>query len=61
MLAASPFTGEGYRKVWARLRLAGVRTSKGRVLRLMRDCSPRPASGVGADRGCTRDDHHRAA
>ena len=28
VLAASPFTGEGYRKVWARLRLAGVRTSK---------------------------------
>ena len=24
VLAASPFTGEGYRKVWARLRLAGV-------------------------------------
>ncbi len=37
VLAASPFTGEGYRKVWARLRLAGVRTSKGRVLRLMRE------------------------
>lgn len=32
----SPFTGEGHRKVWARLRLAGVRTSKQRVLRLMR-------------------------
>ena len=38
VLADSPFVGEGYRKVWARLRLAAepVRTSKGRVLRLMR-------------------------
>ena len=35
--AASPFTGEGHRKFWARLRIAGVRTSKARVLRLMRD------------------------
>jgi putative transposase len=36
ILARSPFVGEGYRKVWARLRLAGIRTSKARVLRLMR-------------------------
>ena len=36
VLAASPFTGEGHRKVWARLRLAGIRTAKPRVLRLMR-------------------------
>ena len=28
MLAASPFHGEGHRKVWARLRVADVRTSK---------------------------------
>jgi transposase InsO family protein len=35
VLAASPFHGEGHRKVWARLRHAGVRTSKRRVLRLM--------------------------
>ena len=27
-IAASPFTGEGHRKFWARLRVAGVRTSK---------------------------------
>ena len=39
-LTASPFHGEGHRKVWARLRVAGVRTSKRRVLRLMR--APRP-------------------
>ena len=36
VLAGSPFHGEGHRKVWARLRIAGVRTSKRRVLRLMR-------------------------
>ena len=36
LLAAGPFHGEGYRKVWARLRFAGVRTSKRRVLGLMR-------------------------
>jgi transposase InsO family protein len=36
-IAASPFTGEGHRKVWARLRFAGIRTSKPRVLRLMRE------------------------
>lgn len=31
------FTGEGYRKVWARLRHRGVRVWKERVLRLMRE------------------------
>lgn len=37
-LAASPFQGEGHRKVWARLKvLQGVRTSRKRVLRLMRE------------------------
>ena len=37
LLAASPFHGEGHRKVWARLRFAGIRTSKRRVLRVMRE------------------------
>ena len=36
-LAASPFVGEGHRKPWARLRLAGLRVSRTRVLRLMRE------------------------
>lgn len=37
-LEASPFTGEGHRKVWARLRiLRGIRVSRARVLRLMRE------------------------
>jgi putative transposase len=36
-LAASPFHGEGHRKVWARLTVVqGVRTARKRVLRLMR-------------------------
>ena len=35
-LERSPWTGEGHRKVWARLRMQGIRTSKPRVLRLMR-------------------------
>lgn len=37
LLAAPVFPGEGYRKIWARLRFQGVRTSKERVLRLMRE------------------------
>jgi putative transposase len=37
LLADSPFHGEGYRKLWARLRMAGIRTSRRRVLRLMRE------------------------
>src|SRR5262245_14887674 len=36
ILAASSFPGEGYRKVWARLRHRGIRTSPRRVLRLRR-------------------------
>jgi transposase InsO family protein len=37
-LATTPFTGEGHRKVWARLRVRdGVRVARKRVLRLMRE------------------------
>lgn len=36
-LECSPFSGEGHRPVWARLRISGVRTSRRRVLRLMRE------------------------
>ena len=36
-ITASPFHGEGHRKIWARLRSQDVRTSKPRVLRLMRE------------------------
>jgi hypothetical protein len=36
-LDESPFVGEGHRKVWARLRRQGIRTSRKRVLRLTRE------------------------
>jgi putative transposase len=36
LLMDSPFHGEGHRKLWARLRFASIRTSRRRVLRLMR-------------------------
>jgi len=35
VIEKSPWVGEGYRKVWARLRYEGVRTAARRVLRLM--------------------------
>ena len=56
ILAASPFHGEGHRKVWPRLRVAGVRTSKRRVLRLMRENSLLAPSRVGSPRGPRRRD-----
>jgi transposase InsO family protein len=37
LLRDSPFHGEGHRKLWARLRFAGIRTSRRRVLRLARE------------------------
>jgi putative transposase len=51
VLAASPFHGEGHRKVWARLRHGGVRTSKRRVLRLMGAHGLLAPSRVGSPRG----------
>jgi transposase InsO family protein len=39
VIASSPWVGEGHRKVWARLRHDGIRTSRRRVLRLMREHS----------------------
>lgn len=36
-LFQSPWVGEGYRKVWARLKATGIRTSPRRVLRVMRE------------------------
>jgi putative transposase len=51
VLAGSPFHGEGHRKVWARLRHGGVRTSKRRVLRLTREHGLLAPSRVGAPRG----------
>ena len=51
VLAASPFHGEGHRKVWARLRVSGLRTSKRRVLRLMGENNLLAPSRAGAPRG----------
>lgn len=51
VLATSPFLGEGYRKVWAKLRYGGIRTSKARVLRLMGEAGLLAPSRVGAARG----------
>jgi transposase InsO family protein len=51
VLAASSFHGEGHRKVWARLRFAGVRTSRRRVLRLMREHGLLAPSRTGSPRG----------
>ena len=40
-LEASPWEGEGHRKVWARLRVCrGIRVSRKRVLRVMRENKP---------------------
>src|SRR4051794_33994284 len=51
VLSASPFHGEGHRKVWARLRHAGTRTSLRRVLRLMRQNNLLAPTWVGSPRG----------
>jgi len=51
VLAASPFHGEGHRKVWARLRYARTRTSMRRVLRLMRQNNLLAPTRVGSPRG----------
>ena len=57
---ASPFHGEGYRKVWAKLRVEGRRTSKERVRRLMREhdlqAPQRRVTRMGRRR--RRDHHH---
>lgn len=51
LLADSPFHGEGHRKVWARLRHAGVRTSPRRVLRVMREHTLLTHQRAGSPRG----------
>jgi hypothetical protein len=47
----SPFYGEGYRKVWARLRYQGIRTSKERVRRLMRQHGLQAPQRIGHPHG----------
>src|SRR4051794_40962576 len=51
VLSGSPFHGGGHRKLWARLRIARGRTSKHRVLRLMREHGLLAPWRVGAPRG----------
>lgn len=51
VLFNSPFHGEGHRKVWARLRITGIRTSLRRVLRLMRENNLLAPGRVGQPRG----------
>jgi transposase InsO family protein len=51
ILTESPFHGEGYRKVWARLRYQGIRTSKERVRRLMREHGLQALQRVGHPHG----------
>ena len=51
VLSASPFPGEGYRKVWAMLRVEGTRTSKERVRRLMREHALQAPHRVGHAHG----------
>jgi putative transposase len=51
ILTESPFHGEGYRKVWARLRYQGLRASKERVRRLMREHGLQAPQRVGHPHG----------
>jgi putative transposase len=51
LLVQDPFHGEGYRKIWARLRFAGIRTSKRRVLRLTGEHGLQAPGRVGHPRG----------
>ena len=63
LLTDSSFHGEGYRKLWARLRFKGIRTSRRRVLRLMRAhglLAPQRAGQPRGPKGPRRHDHHRA-
>ena len=67
-LERSPWTGEGHRKVWARLRVTDtIRVSRKRVLRLMREntlLSPhraRTRTATPHDGHATRRPHHHSS
>ena len=47
----SPFHGEGHRKIWAKLRFKGIRTSKERTRRLMREYGLQAPQRVGRRHG----------
>jgi len=51
VISASPWVGEGHRKVWARLRFEGIRTARRRVLRVMREHDLLAPTRLGHARG----------
>ena len=51
LLKASPFHGEGHRKMWAQLRAQDIRTSKERVRRVMREHGLQAPQRAGQPRG----------
>jgi putative transposase len=51
VLANTPFLGEGYHKIWAKLRFGSIRTSPARVMRLMREHNLRAPVNFGAPKG----------
>ncbi len=51
VLKASPFVGEGYRKVWARLRAKDIRVAPRRVLRVMREAELQAPTRAGHAHG----------
>ena len=62
LLEASPFHGEGYRKAWAKLRVAGIRTSPepgASVDAGARPPGPAPRGPRARPEGARRHDHHR--
>jgi len=51
VIRESPFHGEGYRKIWAKLRFKGIRTSRDRTRRLMREYGLQAPQRVGRRHG----------
>lgn len=51
VIRESPFHGEGYRKIWAKLRFRGIRTSKERTRRLMREYGLQAPQRIGRRHG----------
>lgn len=63
VITESPFTGEGYRKVWAMLRDKDIRTSRERTLRLMREnglLAYKASRSAAWSQGAQRHDQDRA-
>ena len=58
-IEASRFHGEGYRKLWAKLRFAGVRASPRRVRRVMGEHAGPPSDWSGRGQAARWHYHHR--